>query len=50
MRKFLLVGKPLLEFNGFASEFVRNNGIVETYVSLADENEYAVAVVALCTG
>jgi phosphopantetheinyl transferase (holo-ACP synthase) len=43
-------GKPLLEFNGFASEFVRNNDIVETYVSLADENEYAVAVVALCTG
>ena len=43
-------GKPLLEFNGFASEFVRNNDIVETHVSLADENEYAVAVVALCTG
>ncbi len=43
-------GKPLLEFNGFASEFVRNNGIVETHVSLADEDEYAVAVVALCTG
>ncbi len=43
-------GKPLLEFSGFASEFVRNNGIVETHVSLADENEYAVAVVALCTG
>ncbi len=43
-------GKSLLEFNGFASEFVRNNGIVETHVSLADENEYAVAVVALCTG
>ena len=42
-------GKPLLEFNGFASEFVRDNCIVETYVSLADEDEYAVAVVALYT-
>lgn len=43
-------GKPLLEFNGFASEFVSQHGIVETHVSLADEDEYAVAVVALCTG
>ncbi|MFQ6021124.1 MAG: holo-ACP synthase [Acidiferrobacterales bacterium] len=42
-------GKPLLEFNGFASEFIKDNGITEVHVSLADEDEYAVAVVTLYT-
>ncbi len=40
-------GKPLLEFNGFALEFVEKKGITDSHVSLADEDEYAVAVVAL---
>ena len=40
-------GKPLLEFNGFALEFIKEKGITESYVSLADEDEYAVAVVTL---
>lgn len=43
-------GKPLLEFNGFASEFIKDKGITEAHVSLADEDEYAVAVVTLYTG
>ncbi len=42
-------GKPLLEFNGFALEFIRDKGITEAHVSLADEDEYAVAVVTLYT-
>jgi holo-[acyl-carrier protein] synthase len=43
-------GKPQLEFSGFASEFVRTNGIVASYVSLADEQDHAVAFVTLATG
>ena len=40
-------GKPLLEFTGQAAEFMENNGINEAHISLADEQEYAVAFVTL---
>ena len=40
-------GKPLLEFNGLAAEFMNEQGINEAHVSLADEQEYAVAFVTL---
>lgn len=40
-------GKPLLEFNGLAAEFMDEQGIKEAHVSLADEQEYAVAFVTL---
>lgn len=40
-------GKPLLEFNGKAAEFMNAEGILETHISLADEQEYAVAFVTL---
>lgn len=40
-------GKPLLEFTGFALEFIKEKGITDSHVSLADEDEYAVAVVTL---
>jgi holo-[acyl-carrier protein] synthase len=42
-------GKPLLEFNGFALEFVRSKGVTEFHISLADEQDHAVAFVALAT-
>ncbi len=40
-------GKPLLEFNGLAAEFMKQQGIHEAHISLADEQEYAVAFVTL---
>lgn len=40
-------GKPLLEFNGLAAEFMQQQGIHEAHISLADEQEYAVAFVTL---
>jgi len=40
-------GKPLLEFSGLAAEFMNEQGINEAHVSLADEQEYAVAFVTL---
>lgn len=40
-------GKPLLEFTGQAAEFMNKNGINEAHISLADEQEYAVAFVTL---
>lgn len=40
-------GKPLLEFFGYAQVFVREQGITDTHISLADEEEYAVAFVTL---
>jgi len=40
-------GKPLLEFNGLAAEFMDKKGINEAHISLADEQEYAVAFVTL---
>lgn len=40
-------GKPLLEFNGKAAEYMNEQGINEAHISLADEQEYAVAFVTL---
>ena len=40
-------GKPHLEFSGFASQFLASHRITECYVSLADEEDHAVAFVAL---
>jgi len=40
-------GKPLLEFNGLAAEFMNEQGISEAHISLADEGDYAVAFVTL---
>jgi holo-[acyl-carrier protein] synthase len=40
-------GKPLLDFNGKAAEFMDEEGINEAHISLADEQEYAVAFVTL---
>jgi holo-[acyl-carrier protein] synthase len=42
-------GKPLLEFSGRAIEFVREKGITTVHVSLADEEDNAVAFVTLET-
>lgn len=44
-------GKPLLEFHGQALEFLRRHGICAANVSLADEEDHAVAFVTLeCDG
>lgn len=40
-------GKPLLEFSGFAAEFIQRHGINEVHISLADEEDHAVAFVTL---
>lgn len=42
-------GKPLLEFSGRALEFIRAKGITTVHVSLADEEDNAVAFVTLET-
>jgi holo-[acyl-carrier protein] synthase len=42
-------GRPLLEFNGHATEFLRARGVHSAHLSLADEQEYAVAFVTLST-
>lgn len=45
------LGKPLLEFSGYAAEFVAQHGIDEIHVSLSDEEDHAVAFVTLgCRG
>jgi holo-[acyl-carrier protein] synthase len=43
-------GKPLLEFSGLAADFMAEKGIMEAHISLADEQEYAVAFVTLIKG
>ena len=43
-------GKPQLEFIGYAAEFTAQQGISSTFVSLADEEDHAVAFVTLVTG
>ena len=43
-------GKPLLEFHGRAREFMRENSITVSHISLADEQDHAVAFVTLETG
>jgi holo-[acyl-carrier protein] synthase len=40
-------GKPLLEFSGKAQELVESFGIRESHISIADEQEHAVAFVTL---
>lgn len=40
-------GKPLLEFYGFAKEFLAKNKISSSHLSLSDEKDYAVAFVTM---
>lgn len=40
-------GKPLLEFSGAAQSFLREHDIRISHISLADEEDHAVAFVAL---
>lgn len=42
-------GKPLLEFTGTAREFLDRHGVRVTHISLADEQDHAVAFVTLET-
>lgn len=43
-------GKPILNYAEQASFFVKENNITESHISLADEQEYAVAFVTLMRG
>ena len=43
-------GKPKLEFTAEAATFIKANGITNVHVSLADEEDHAVAFVTLATG
>ena len=43
-------GKPRLEFTDEAAAFVQAHGITNVHVSLADEEDHAVAFVTLATG
>ena len=43
-------GKPQLAFTDQAAEFIRANAIVSVHVSLADEEDHAVAFVTLACG
>src|SRR3989344_3723522 len=43
-------GKPLLEFRGRAREFLQEKSITIAHISLADEQDHAVAFVTLETG
>lgn len=40
-------GRPSLEFFGYANTFMQAHAITEAHVSLADEEDYAVAFVTL---
>ena len=40
-------GKPILNYAGQAEHFIQTNDIIESHLSLADEQEYAVAFVTL---
>lgn len=40
-------GKPILEFSEVAEKFIQDNKITQAHLSLADENDYAVAFVTL---
>jgi holo-[acyl-carrier protein] synthase len=42
-------GRPLLEFSGAAREFLDRHGIRVSHISLADEQDHAVAFVTLET-
>lgn len=41
------LGKPVLNYSDKASEFITENSINESHISIADEQEYAVAFVTL---
>lgn len=43
-------GKPILHYTDQAERFMQENNIVESHISLADEEEYAVAFVTLVKG
>ncbi|OGI47120.1 MAG: holo-ACP synthase [Candidatus Muproteobacteria bacterium RIFCSPHIGHO2_01_FULL_65_16] len=43
-------GKPLLEFHGQALRYLRDHGVTKTHISLADEQDHAVAFVTLEAG
>jgi len=43
-------GKPLLQFHGRARELLQEKSIVVAHISLADEQDHAVAFVTLETG
>lgn len=40
-------GKPILEFSGEAENFLRRHGVTVAHISLADEEDHAVAFVTL---
>jgi holo-[acyl-carrier protein] synthase len=42
-------GKPMLSFSGRAKQFMQEKGIVVSHISLADEQDHAVAFVTLET-
>lgn len=44
------LGKPILNFSEIANEFLTNNKIIESHVSISDEQDYAVAYVTLVKG
>jgi len=43
-------GKPRLAFTDQAADFIQANRIIDVHVSLADEQDHAVAFVTLSTG
>jgi holo-[acyl-carrier protein] synthase len=43
-------GKPELVMSGDAKSFLESNGITQLHISLADEQDHAVAFVTLSTG
>lgn len=43
-------GKPVLYYAEQAERFMKENNIIESHISLADEKEYAVAFVTLVKG
>ncbi len=44
------LGKPLLNFIENAKDFLEQQGVTESHVSISDEQEYAVAYVTLVKG
>jgi len=40
-------GKPLLQWHGAGSEFIERFGVGESFLSIADESDYAIAYVIL---
>ena len=43
-------GKPELHLSGDARDFLHSNGITRSHISIADEQDHAVAFVTLSTG